>query len=1047
MAKRKEKIDKDTRLLIKLVTGFQERDENFHLCLTFADSNFKYHRYLSPDSHKIRRAVDGLCEKLEIHSQKQKATDLRELTQAFLAQPGLDGRDTGETDVHYALLSLLLELSHSPIQTDFQRKQKEIKPEEVDDFDWSSYLLQDINRNFCSYASSSCDESDESLSEESDEEKANEEDEADQKSAIREAERTDEAYGQQSCLRSVIQSHVSSVTSAVHHMTVSDEYTQLEQMLVTEYWRGKGREEDTAGSHAASNLARDWNCYLSKLNEFHTPRSQCVITEPQVIREVLWMLSGVKDLFIFKFNGQEFSLNPDVYLMHLTNECLESCMKPLMRKASQVASLHSFVSDIVSQISSAILCQGPTSTGPVGVPQTYQAFATCVSEFLSQYRGELVRIEKNVLEQDDLMTLAKLTSDLEAWHDKVQTVHSIYISGVTSASSLCQTTQVSNCFKSALLLDVLYQAVFEADMMSLTDTTDKSLLTLKMLVKTSQPLLEMTSEWINNGQLCDSAGEFVIQRNKEIKSLDETFWEKAFISNLHPSPNQTSSSEPAVVDLNPGANNPGANIPGANISGANIPATAHKNYQKPDSTEYIIKNGPKLLQPILAKVILTGKSMEMLENLGRLGEVQDISFRVFERPLTLYEHFVQDLKAKLEICETPVVQEIPPPKEIMYQDKQVRKQLQIKGDLDPLLNINFSGLFSHEKSTMKKQKSELNLRGTNRGITPLLKLCEGCLYPHISCRYQTVCLKLVHILKTEYHLLDCLQAMQRYYLMSSGELMYDFYTPIFKKIESREDWRDFSLLEIYLHEAVACRHPKDISRLSIEVLTGLQERTPISVTDCIHLKYNVPWPVNVVISGDCQLLYNNIFSFLIQVKRAKFTLDQLRFEEISRAQKVSRHEGETMPREKRIHRFQLLRFRLLYFINSLHNYIMTRILHSKGLEFATQLEGVTDLEQIISIHRDYVNAIHERCLLHPKLAFLKEAVMKVLNLALTFGLHWRQGVDFFSGDSIVEMEVELTRCVHFLAAFLNNVIKRGSFPHLESLAFALVSSLQNVTNG
>ena len=36
-------------------------------------------------------------------------------------------------------------------------------------------------------------------------------------------------------------------------------------------------------------------------------------------------------------------------------------------------------------------------------------------------------------------------------------------------------------------------------------------------------------------------------------------------------------------------------------------------------------------------------------------------------------------------------------------------------------------------------------------------------------------------------------------------------------------------------------------------------------------------------------------------------------------------EEETMSRQERLHRLHVLRFRLAYFVNSLHNYIMTRV--------------------------------------------------------------------------------------------------------------------------
>lgn len=38
---------------------------------------------------------------------------------------------------------------------------------------------------------------------------------------------------------------------------------------------------------------------------------------------------------------------------------------------------------------------------------------------------------------------------------------------------------------------------------------------------------------------------------------------------------------------------------------------------------------------------------------------------------------------------------------------------------------------------------------------------------------------------------------------------------------------------------------------------------------------------------------------------------------------------EKVSRSERLHRLHVLRFRLAYFVNSLHNYIMTRVSHRK----------------------------------------------------------------------------------------------------------------------
>ena len=69
-----------------------------------------------------------------------------------------------------------------------------------------------------------------------------------------------------------------------------------------------------------------------------------------------------------------------------------------------------------------------------------------------------------------------------------------------------------------------------------------------------------------------------------------------------------------------------------------------------------------------------------------------------------------------------------------------------------------------------------------------------------------------------------------------------------------------------------------------------------------------------------------------------------------------------------------------------------QILHATELEFLEDLNNAKDLDQIIAIHNNFVATIYERCLLHHKVSLLKEAIMKVLNMTLTFQQWWDQGV-------------------------------------------------------
>ena len=54
-------------LVIKVFPHLRREDENFRICMDFAESRVHRHTFLSPDTHKIKRAlkVDQMDEQVE----------------------------------------------------------------------------------------------------------------------------------------------------------------------------------------------------------------------------------------------------------------------------------------------------------------------------------------------------------------------------------------------------------------------------------------------------------------------------------------------------------------------------------------------------------------------------------------------------------------------------------------------------------------------------------------------------------------------------------------------------------------------------------------------------------------------------------------------------------------------------------------------------------------------------------------------------------------------------------------------------------------------
>ncbi|XP_013414718.1 gamma-tubulin complex component 5 isoform X2 [Lingula anatina] len=985
------KVEKETGKLINAIAGFEQGEENYDLCLQFALSNFKYHRFLAVDSHKVSRALKGIHEKLRIHSNHVEAEKFNSLTDSFLTSPVFEGKTEGKTDTHYALLSLLLTLADAPTRSTYEEGQKEEVQEEVEVFDWGAYLMEGLEPDG-PYPESPVWSEDE-------------EEEEDRQPHV----------GQREAVVALDDSGItveedpSRSTLAI----VDTGQSWLTRNVVVQYWRG-GSDHSVHSFQYSASLSREMEIHLRSSNLFYNDRGSTLVTETQAIRETLWLLSGVPESYIFTLDRDgKFAVRDGLKFSHLTQESLLTFLRRTATYGNIVYQLQQFVE--------AVLMNSYHDNSAAAVSQTHQAYATTTATYLQNLKKQMTILEKQAMAQEETMTLLTLTHDLRPRFHELEVLHRVHQEGIVNCRG-------SHSEQASHLLSTLYDTICEYD-----STGEDGVLTVSLLlplwIQTAKPYIDIIDGWITHGNLTDPVKEFIIQRNDNVKALDEKFWETAFSLHCSPTVEGSSSSE----DITPGFT-------------SNQEGTTQSDEQTYRKSSW----APTFLRPVLNHVIFAGKSMEMFQNLGRLLDVVEGS-----HPKPLYDTFVENLRDFLVHQDVPSkpMEQSPQNHNTLYITAHVSQQMLVKGTNDPLLRVNFAGIFRLTAGdVVETDMEQYNFSDMLEGETlqPIQVVLRHCLYPHITQKYNRVCTKLLDTLKTDYKMLHYMETMRKFFLMEAGDTMYDFYREIFVKLQLKEQWQDMSFLNVALHDTLQAHFPQEADKLFVSVQsTGEKgrDRHPIQALEGLTLHYKVPWPVDVVINTKCQEIYNKIFQFLLQIKRAKFCLDRLKFDDLEKSDPLAESNEEEERAEKTmpynlIHRVQIFRLRLMHFVNSLHQYIMTRILHSTGLEFQNEVELATDLDQVIYIHNNYVSKIHERCLLHKRVAMIKETVTRVLNIAVGFQEKWNAGIDNISEKYLKHVEDEFKNCVKFLTSFLNNVIKRGSFPHLESLAFSLSTSLE-----
>jgi gamma-tubulin complex component 5 len=256
---------------------------------------------------------------------------------------------------------------------------------------------------------------------------------------------------------------------------------------------------------------------------------------------------------------------------------------------------------------------------------------------------------------------------------------------------------------------------------------------------------------------------------------------------------------------------------------------------------------------------------------------------------------------------------------------------------------------------------------------------------------------------------------------------------LFHKVNTGEPVTESGFITNMLHDSLQERHSHLIKLFSVN-LSGPITAAMQSFAN-ITMCYEVPWPVNLIFPDSILHTYNNVFIFLFQLKYSRWNLDQ--------SWLIIRRCTDTT--NVLVHKVLLLRAKLLQFVISVNHYILTRILHSSGLEFQDKVTSCDSMDTLLSMHRQYIATVHDRCLLNQKAQYVKEAVMKILLLVVRF-YHKCLNMDEFSFNDGQFFEDEFSKCIRFLITYLKNHIKRGSYPHCElSVSFIFTRQMLRIS--
>ncbi|XP_072754778.1 gamma-tubulin complex component 5 isoform X1 [Anoplolepis gracilipes] len=958
-------IHNDLKQLVTALTSFEEDEEGFRICERFCLSNIKHHRYLSVNSHATKEAINAIITKFSIHGKFEVAKKFQELIDSFLSS--FDFEQHPQYDLQWCLLTFLLDLSTETHKSNLDSL-KLTRGEY--NFNATSGKEDSITEeiDWAQYLKEGqenffCDyKSDDSESEWSD---------------LTEEEGTDESDISLPTQISNVQLDIaqpSEISDAADKLSLV-----LAQNLESRKW-------------LLSNVQTDWwnnlqcqkypvikrSCDANICDIWHKTSSQALykiatLSEYQVCRELLWMFYVQTSMVVFQQESEsKFLIRSDISIPSLTTTAFKSILLPFCECFSMIHDIEKFGADLQPTYSQESDLWNP--------PLTYEAYNAALGRHLYEFKSKIIDMEKDVVKQEHCNTFLSLSASLRKYLNTIRILHDVHHKVITD-------WKVSPNWKCASrLLSSLYYEMQNSHSRERTD------ICTNLYLSSLTVYLNIIDTWLSEGRLEDWRDEFIIVRVPENILMENVEQNEKFTVRL---------------------------------------------------SDNICWTDP-IMQFLLQKVQHMGHSIELLVSLDRITDIWkldnenndmrislnvELQNRLFSE-ISKYSPEVEETDASVLQIDKLSLQEYDADIE-----KNILEQLSISHnpflmkameDYMPceLYKNDTVDAYMHNTHVLKTKQDQIyDLYKKLQKIKytlPLQKILENILSEILILHYNSASKLVRNIMVEEYKIQTHLKLLRFVYMMEAGHVMNKFYQILFYEIENNPMWANSYFLSCILEEIFSQYWPDTSSRWSITVQSNINTRQVLQAVNGIVLHYTVEWPISIVLTKKILEKYNEIFKFQLKLKWALWALNNLRFSDLedSRSPCI-----KDRLEQFHIRRLESLKFWLLHAIGSIHTYLSGQVLQSLGLILEKVLAQTDSLDTIISVHNEYLNKVHEHCLLTEEFEDLMTTINNMIEMCIHIRDRWSRKKLLLAAAELDVMEQSYIKYHTYLALALHNAVQ------------------------
>ncbi|XP_058822451.1 gamma-tubulin complex component 5 [Topomyia yanbarensis] len=1016
LERREATIQQGVSELIRLLTGFEETEENFTICQQFSLATIRNHRFITVNSHEIRRKADGLMENLRISNMERQAEQFRMLFEQFTNDPVCVNHY--EHDIQWSVLLFLMTVAHNPIGALKERLRRgsplslievNVQPAVPLNDDERIELLEDLRADNISVGANDSDD-DSELSEWSDSENDEEKDAANP-CKIEEQCVTKEV---------IVFSRVEPPKRDIGYEQFDGSKSKkwLKENIQNCWWKDPKAKADVNSSHEGASFCDYWNQTILKASHsFIKPDPVSTVSEYCLVREILWMFTNPVNCKFFRIDDDQVWINPNVSLSSATERGLHTFLLNFTEHMTIVYRLRNFC-----------LRVSETTNSPIPAPYSFECYASAVRNFLDHLQATVVELEKQAIAQqpDRIFTIITLFHDLEPEFQLLKNLNDIH------RFSVLDWTKFPAHIAVAHLLSGLFRSV------KLSGNLEKTNLAFALLLSTLKGYMNIIDIWWTGGRLDDWRGEFLVEKTYAEDASTETGYRARLFSKCKQRSFYVSSVISEVIEndaiiqllmhhsLEAGYT---LNI----LNGLDRISDLRSGCESDESMVYVgfletiveVLEGFRTDDGVIAE--------ETCDDVSRLDRIAKDTVNTTK---------LQNLRNQIkEICDDEMLMmALDCSLQLACTDEQTEAELQSEPNADCLTNAY--SLYNRVNSI----SSHLML--------PLEQVLFSTIKNLMETKRQAANHFVTTIYKEEFLVLNHLKNIRKVLLLEASDLMYYFYSDLFRRIEAGESWANPYLLTIQLNDILASRFTDMTSLFTIEILSEYKAETTtvLDAIDKLRILYNPSNDLSNMINEETMTSYNCVFRFLLKVKWALCTLESLRYPECYKRRPPYE---EPCVLDLNLKRLAMLKFWMIFTVQCIHSHLMTHVLQSLGMQLDERLDAADNLNDMIAVHQSYISTIYEHCFQREESKLFHEGVIRLLNLVHIVRDEWNNNVvysemdargdiednsmigEFISNAQVGMLEQTYCLCHQELVKLLNKEVYTKHKAHLAAFADAL----------